>query len=37
VPKMTYVRAGAIFGLIGSDQLFVTLNASYPKCGTAIG
>jgi hypothetical protein len=37
VPKMTNVRAGAIFGLVGSDQLFVTLNAGYPKRGAAIG
>ena len=31
MPKVLYVRAGVIFGLVGSDQLFVTLNASYPK------
>jgi hypothetical protein len=36
-PKMTDVRTVAIFGLVGGDQLFATLNAGYPKRGTALG
>jgi Peptidase family M41 len=34
---MTDVGAGAIFRLVGSDQVFATPNAAYCKCGTANG
>jgi hypothetical protein len=37
VPKMTDVRAGAVFRLVGGDQFFVAANAVYSKRGMAIG
>jgi hypothetical protein len=37
MPKMTDVRAGAVFGLVGGDQFFAAANATYFKSGTAIG
>jgi hypothetical protein len=37
MPKMTDMRAGAIFRPVGSDQLFATLNAVDTENGTAVG
>src|SRR5262245_42588960 len=37
MPKMTDVRAGAVFRPVGSDQLFATPNAVDTESGTAVG
>jgi hypothetical protein len=31
MPKMTDVRAGTVFRLVGGDQFFVAPNAIYPE------
>jgi hypothetical protein len=36
MPKMTDVRAGSVFRLVGGDQFFVAANATYSKRGTAM-
>src|SRR5262249_3174377 len=37
MPKMTDVRAGAVFRLVGGNQFFVAVNTTYSERGTAIG
>jgi hypothetical protein len=37
MPKMTDVRAGTVFRLVGGEQFFVASNATYSESGAAVG